>query len=215
MRAAIFDLDGTLVDSGDDICAAFAFALEEVGHEAPPPERVRPLIGLPLADMFARFAPERDVEALAAAYRARYWERCADRTRPHARTAETLAELREGGWRIGVATTKRTPMARRVLGRLGLLDAIDWVQGSDELPVKPAPDVVERALAEMGVAPTRDSWMVGDTVGDVLAGRAAGVSTAAVTTGAHEATELAAAEPDLLVDGLAEVGVALGAAVRG
>ncbi len=209
MRAAIFDLDGTLVDSTEDIVSCFVEVLDADGHAPPDAEAVRRLVGRPLSEMFAAFAPPERVPDLVAAYRTVYWERCIDRTRPYPGAIALLDRLRCAGWALAVATNKQDDIAWRVVAGLGLDRWILWVQGTGGMPMKPAPDVVEQALLRVEVPPTSASWMVGDTVDDVVAGRAAGVSTAAVTTGAGFPEALAASRPDALVDDLTDLGARL------
>jgi len=198
-RAIVFDLDGTLVDSLPDIVGAFRDAFAEFGMAAPAEAAVRAHVGLPLEAMYAAFAPSARVADLAAAYRRIYPERFTRQTRPFAGVPEALATLRARGFRLAVATTKRSDMARRLVAALRLDDALDVVQGTDGFPHKPAPDVVLRALAALDA---EGVWMVGDTVHDIEAGRAAGLATYAVTWGTHDADRLRAARPDRLEESL-------------
>lgn len=207
-RAIVFDLDGTLVDSLPDIVGAFVDAFDDLGLAAPPESEVRRRIGLPLEVMYADLAPAEHVEALAARYRTLYPTRFTRQARLMPDVREVLAELRAHGFLLAVATTKRTEMARRFVQALGLDGALDHVQGTDGFPHKPAPDVIRRALAAVGAD---GAWMVGDTVHDVEAGRAAGLATYAVTWGTHDATTLLEARPDRLEDELRTlVAVAVG-----
>ena len=199
-RAIVFDLDGTLVDSLPDIVGAFHDAFADHGLTAPPEAAVRDHVGLPLEAMYAEFAPAEHVAALVAAYRRIYPQRFTRTSRPFPGVPEVLAELRRHGFRLAVATTKRSDMATRFVAAMGLEDALDHVQGTDGFPHKPAPDVVLRALAALDAEGT---WMVGDTIHDVGAGRAAGLATYAVTWGTHDAETLAAAAPDRLEPDLA------------
>ena len=192
-HAIVFDLDGTLVDSLPDIVESFAASVASVGHSPPDPALIRSWVGLPLEDMARAFVPERDVVAVVNAYRATYPTRFTRLTRPFPGVLEALSTLRARGFRLAVATTKRTAMANDLLEALGMRAALDVVQGTDGFPHKPAPDVVLRALAALG---TPGSWMVGDTVHDVQAGRAAGLGTYAVTWGTHDAMRLRSADPD-------------------
>jgi phosphoglycolate phosphatase len=198
-RAIVFDLDGTLVDSLPDIIGAFRDAFVEVGMTAPEAGEVREHVGLPLEQMYASFAPAAQVAPLAAAYRRLYPERFTRSSRPFPGVVAALAALRERGFRLGVATTKRTDMAVRLVAAMGLEAALDHVQGTDGFPHKPAPDVIERALSALGADGV---WMVGDTVHDIEAGRAAGLATYAVTWGTHDVERLRAARPDRLEDTL-------------
>ncbi len=202
-RAAIvFDLDGTLVDSLPDIIASFRWAFGTLGLPAPGETAVRGEVGLPLEAMYARFAPVEAVEALARAYRRHYPQHLADRSRPFPGVRELLAELRGRGYAVAVATTKRSEMAHALVNAMGLTAQVDHVQGTDGFAHKPAPDVVERALAALGA---EGRWMVGDTVHDVMAGKAAGLRTYAVTWGTHDEATLRATRPDVLAADLQQL----------
>lgn len=192
----VFDLDGTLVDSFNDISAAFCRSFACAGRASPDPEDVRPLIGLDLREMYARFVEVALVDGLIAAYRADYAVRCADSTQPFPGISDLLDELGAAGTPRAVATTKTTWMARVVTEKVGLRGRLDHVQGTDGFAYKPAPDVVLHAIQALG-CPV--SWMVGDSWLDIEAGRAAGLRTCAVTWGVSDAESLAAARPDALV----------------
>ena len=196
VTAIVFDLDGTLVDSFDDISAAFCRSFHVIGSEPPPVAVVRTLIGKPLVDMYAPFAPAEAIADLVAEYRRDYALRCADRTRPFPGIVELLNTLRGRGHALAVATTKTTWMARTVIGRVGLERHVDHVQGTDGFPYKPAPDVITHALAGVG---RPGAWMIGDAVTDIAAGRAAGLRTCAVTWGVDSAERLGDTEPDAIV----------------
>lgn len=198
--ALVFDLDGTLVDSLPDIVASFRAAFHACGMEAPDEPSVRALIGKPLEEMYGVFTDDPDrVAALARAYRRIYPQRFTEATRPFPGVVPMLDELRDRGWRLAVATTKRSEMAARLVEALGLDTHLDHVQGTDGFPHKPAPDVVRRALDALG---SEGVWMVGDTVSDLRAGRAAGLRTFGVTWGTHSRARLAEADPDVLEDDL-------------
>lgn len=191
----VFDLDGTLVDSLPDILGSFLHAFDARGLARPEAAAVRATVGQPLEDMYAAFAPADEVGALCEAYRAHYPRHFTDASTPFPGVPELLDDLGRRGFLRVVATTKRSAMARAFVEAMGLAGRIDHVQGTDAFPHKPAPDVILRALTAVsgdGV------WMVGDTVGDVLAGRAAGLRTYAVSWGTHPAERLREARPDAL-----------------
>lgn len=204
-RAVVFDLDGTLLDSARDIHASLCHALTAGGHASPSSADVRSLIGRPLSELFARFAPAADPGELTAAYREHFLSVGHPTTALFPAGERLLADLREQGWALAVATTKTTEGAVGTLRQLGLLDRFDHVQGTDGFPCKPSPDVVLHALAGLGDPDPAHSWMVGDTVHDIAAGRAAGLRTAAVTHGAHDAALLAGCGADVVVDSLADL----------
>lgn len=208
MCGIVFDLDGTLVDSFADIIAAFCRSLATVGVDAPPVDEVRPLIGLDLRDMYARYVDASHIDELIASYRADYAERCAETTRPFPGVVELLRDLGAQGVPRAVATTKTTWMARTVTSKVGLDPLLDHVQGTDGFAHKPAPDVVLHAVRALDV-PVR--WMVGDSWLDVEAGRAAGLRTCAVTWGVSDADRLREARPDVLVSTIEELRDVLGA----
>ncbi|MEJ2357157.1 MAG: HAD-IA family hydrolase [Deinococcales bacterium] len=191
----VFDLDGTLVDSLPDIVASFLQAFPAVGLAAPEEGAVRATLGQPLETMYRAFAPTEHVDALCDSYRAHYDAHMADHSRPYPGVPELLTELGRRGYLRAVASTKRTDTARRLVQATGLAGLLDHVEGSDAAPYKPAPDVVLRAVEAAG---GRGAWMVGDTAGDVLAGRAAGLRTYAVSWGTHGEEALASARPDAL-----------------
>ena len=191
----VFDLDGTLVDSLADIIASFRHAFGELGLEQPDAMAVRALIGRPLDEMYANFVPAGRVAALSAAYRRHYPKNFTRNSRIFPGVIEVLGGLREQGYRLAVATTKTTRMALALVEAVGLAPHLDHVQGTDGFPHKPAPDVVLRAARALGGRP---EWMVGDTTGDIEAGRAAGAATYAVTWGTHDEAALRKVRPDLL-----------------
>ncbi len=199
-RAVIFDLDGTLIDSLPDIVWSFRAAFEAEGLPVPAEAEVRARIGPPLEEMAAAFVAEPAfVGPVCEAYRRIYPRHFTERTRPFPGVLEVLGELRRRGWSLAVATTKRGAMAAELVRALGLDAYLDHVQGTDGMPHKPAPDVVLAALAALDA---EGAWMVGDTVSDLQAGRAAGLRTYAVSWGTHDAERLRGARPDALHDDL-------------
>jgi phosphoglycolate phosphatase len=204
----VFDLDGTLVDSQRDIVDSFLHGFDAVGLPRPAREEVIALVGRPLEEMYAAFAPSQHVDRLSSAYRAHYPLHFTDHTVPYAGVVELLEALGRRGYARVVATTKRTVMAEELVEAVGLRALLEHVQGTDGIPAKPAPDVIERALAAVG---GDGVLMVGDTVGDVLAGKAAGLTTYAVTWGSGTPEALAAAGPDALEPNLDRLLELLGA----
>lgn len=190
-RLAIFDLDGTLVDSLDDLHASVNHALRSLGLPLRTREEVRGYVGegarLLLARSIAPHAHRLD-EALAL-WRPHYEAHGLDRTRPYPGIPEVLAGA---GRLLAVHTNKPGGMARKILDGLGLLSRFVAVLGGDEAPRKPDPAGVLSLMARVGAAPA-DTVFVGDSRVDVATARAAGVPLVAVTWGLATREELAAA----------------------
>ncbi len=200
----LFDIDGTLLDSAEDICGAVLEALNGAPCSPPPKAQLRRYIGMHLLGMFQELLPEWTAEqhaGLIEAYRTAYHSRghCATRVFPGVK--EALEALRG---RKGTATTKGTSGARRVLEHFGLIGHFDHVQGSDGIAYKPAPDVLLASIGALGARP-EDCLMVGDSAADMEAGRRAGVRICAVRYGYGDPAEMDRFEPDYWVSDLREL----------
>jgi HAD superfamily hydrolase (TIGR01509 family) len=204
----LFDLDGTLLDSAEDICGAVQQVLTLEGREAAPFDYLKGYIGRHLIDLFLDvfpgYAPER-VDELIQQYRLLYLARGHKLTRMYPGVSEALAAL---PGRKSIATTKGTPTTRAILEQFGLIGFFNHVQGTDGFPCKPAPDVILTALAALGGAP-EECLMVGDSAADMEAGRRAGVKICAVRYGYGKREDLARFEPDYWVDDLRELAEAV------
>lgn len=207
-RAAIFDLDGTLVDSAADITFSKNAILAERGLPMMAVEDVRPWIGLPPADFFAHLGLGPDTPAAVADFRAHLAVHVGTLSNVYAGVPEALTALAAEGWRLGVATNKPTHLARIALERADLLDYFPSVHGPDDRPGKPDPALIHDCLASLGCT---DGVMVGDTIVDVQAARAAGVTSVLVTHGVVPPPDLVAAGPDLIVTSFPELIERLGA----
>ena len=200
----IFDVDGTLLDSARDICAAVGQVLASAG--APPVsfESLRSYVGHHFAvlfgDLFPGHTPEQ-MEEWIRQYRAIYLGRCHAQTSVYPGVAEALAAL---GGRKGTATTKGTPTTQAVLEQFGLRRYFDHVQGTDGFPFKPAPDVILRTMEALGAKPG-ECLMVGDSEADMEAGRAAGIKTCAVLYGYGNRELVARQQPDYWIDDLRQL----------
>jgi phosphoglycolate phosphatase len=202
----LFDIDGTLLDSAEDICGAIQQVLDTTDCNPVTFDYLKSYIGRHLIDLFSEVFPAYDparIDGLIDMYRNLYRGRGHTSTRIYPGVAEGLAAL---GGRKGTATTKGTPTTRLILEQFGLLQYFDHVQGTDGFPSKPAPDVIFKALEGLGARPG-ECLFVGDSCADMEAGRRAGVKTCAVRYGygTHEA--LAGFTPDYWIDDLRELAV--------
>lgn len=198
--AILFDLDGTLIDSGPIIIASMRHASVTVLGREPDEEKVRAAIGGPgLAAQMRELDPER-VDDLVAAYRAHNIPLHAT-LEAFPGIPELLLELRARGHRLGIVTAKRVDTVQLAFERLPVLrETTEVVVGHDDTTRhKPDPEPVLEALARMGVAPEEAAY-VGDSPFDIRAGRAAGTLAVAVGWGGiHPDARLLAEEPDALV----------------
>jgi HAD superfamily hydrolase (TIGR01509 family) len=183
--AILYDLDGTLVDSRRDIAVAFQQAWQTVvGGDPPSDSAIAQHIGKPLSEMLSELggilSPSR-LSVFLTTYRRTYARQDARLTRPYPGVRPTLQAL--STFRLGVVTTKGSKEAEIVLRRLALIGFFQHIQGgSAGLRLKPAPDTILAALSALHCEPAH-AIMVGDTPADILAGKAAGTITCAVTYG--------------------------------
>jgi phosphoglycolate phosphatase len=202
-RLAVFDLDGTLVDSVDDLHASVNHALSTVGLPLRSRDEVRAFVGEGARVLLARaVAPHGELlDPALAAWREHYAVHCLDRTRPYPGIEALLAGARRA---LAVHTNKPGPMARTILAGLGLLDRFAAVVGGDDAPRKPDPAGLLRIMATVGATPA-DTVFVGDSRHDVETARAAGVGMVAVTWGLASRAELETAGATVFADGAAEL----------
>lgn len=194
-RLAIFDCDGTLVDSGATIYAALAEALSENGLTLPPPEVSRRVIGLSLTEAMAALLPEASAEqhsALAEDYKRAFWRlRAAGKVEEPLfdGVLELLDALEADGWLLAIATGKSDRGLRHCLESHGIHARFVSLQTADRHPSKPHPSMVEEAIADAGAAP-ESSFVVGDTSFDMAMAAAAGAAPIGAAWGYHDAEEL-------------------------
>lgn len=210
-RIAVFDLDGTLIETAPDLHAVLAEVMAEEGRSAPDLAAVRAMIGDGARALLVKaYAAQGEPLAAAALDRlyARFLELYTATPCRHstlfADVEPTLAGLRERGWRLAVCTNKPQAPSLGVLEALGLMRHIEAVVGGDVLPVrKPDPAHLAAALAPFGATPAQ-AVMVGDSRNDLLTARALAVPCVLVSFGytATPARELGA---DRVIDGFAEL----------
>ena len=220
VHALLFDLDGTLLDTAGDIALALNRAFADQGHEAPGVEQVRTMIGRGAPMLVQRALAWRGLaleataqEALLEGFFHHYGrlqevDECA--AQPYPGVHEGLAQLGAQGLPMAVVTNKQERFARGLVQRLGLSPWFSLVVGGDTCERrKPDPQPLQWACAQLGVD-VAQAVMVGDSVNDVQAARAAGMRVVCVPYGYNEGTDPRALPCDAFVQTLAELPALLG-----
>jgi phosphoglycolate phosphatase len=193
-RLAIFDCDGTLVDSGATIRTALERAFEAHGLECPPREVTRKVIGLSLMESMAILVPDGDHAALTQSYKEAFFAmRGAGQIEEPLFDGiiELLDALEADGWLLGIATGKSDRGLRHCLEGHGLGGRFATLQTADGNPSKPHPAMALAAMAEASAEP-QGTIFVGDTGWDMGCARNAGVGAIGAAWGYHEMEELTA-----------------------
>jgi pyrophosphatase PpaX len=196
----LFDLDGTLIDSGPMIVASMKHAAKSVLGRDIPEEVLASAVGGPgLVAQMGALAPDR-VDDLVAAYR-EHNEPLHEQLEAFWEVVEVLPRLRSEGRRLGIVTAKRHATVRLAFDRLpGLEESFDVVIASDDTERhKPLPDPILAAVERLAASPAETAY-IGDSPYDIRAAKAAGAYSVAVAWGGiHPDEVLAREEPDAFV----------------
>jgi phosphoglycolate phosphatase len=204
-RLAVFDVDGTLVDSQHNIVSAMSEAWMRMDLGLPRPEDVRRIIGLSLVEacsVLLPWAPSSVHRSVAEAYKEafRALRLLPDTMEPlFPGVMEALDQLEAEGWLLGLATGKSMRGVRSVLDAYGLDDRFVTIQTADDNPGKPNPSMLLRAAAEAGMEPA-DVVMVGDTAYDMMMAISARTAAVGVSWGYHSMEELRDAGAQVVID---------------
>jgi phosphoglycolate phosphatase len=209
IKLAVFDCDGTLVDSQANICQSMEEAFRIADLPAPPRAAIRRIVGLSLVEAIATLLPQADDaqhRRMAADYKDAFF-----RLRTSGAMAEeplfegiaaVLQTLAEDGWQLGVATGKSDRGLAHILAHHGLGHHFVTLQTADRHPSKPDPSMLLAAMAEAGAAPHMTA-MIGDTSFDMAMAKAAGARAVGVAWGYHEMHDLVNGGADVVADRVA------------
>ena len=204
-KGIIFDLDGTLVNSFQDIATAVNLTRKEFSFDSLTFEEVKSMVGSGSVHLVRMLVPvpEDQFETAYRTYLGYYEAHILDQSQVYPGAAKALDYFSDR--RLFVVTNKNHHLAELVLGGLGIRDRFTEVLGGDSLPKKkPDPLPLLTISQRSGLQPD-ELIMVGDGLHDIEAGKTAGVCTVAVTTGVEPREVLEKAGPDYLLDSLSEL----------
>lgn len=216
LRGLLFDLDGTLVDSVPDISAALDATLEDFNYPPAGERRARQWVGNGARRLVRRsvaYALEVNESSVDSHLEQRVLSRFFDhygavvcrRTRLFPGVLETLSHWQEQGIAMACVTNKPEAFSRVILQQLELAPLLPVLVGGDTLrQSKPDPAPLLLACERLKI-PVSSAVMVGDSINDVQAARAAGMPVACVSYGYNHGAPVAEAKPDVLVDCFAEL----------
>ena len=208
-RAFIFDLDGTLIDTREDLTSAVNYIRGRFGLSRVSSSEVMRHTGLGLRYLVEqtviRNLPDADLDATLGGFRVHYRRHMLERTHPYSGVPDALKQLTRAGVSLGVASNKPVRLAREILDGLGLINSFAAVIGPENVDNgnKPSARLFLAAAEALGARP-KDCLAVSDTDLDLKAARSAKMRTCGVTWGFGEEKDLVSARPDLVVRSPAE-----------
>jgi len=203
-QLAIFDLDGTLIDSIGDLADAMNAVLESLGHPVHPRDDYRFLVGDGIEILVRRALPpdvvdQTDIAEVVGLMRQEYSTRWTATTRPFPEIPELLALLHARNISSAVLSNKPDFPTREIVGELFADNPFEIVRGAlDGVPLKPDPSSVLGIISELGQSP-QQSIFVGDTAVDMATGVNAGMRSVGVSWGFRDASELLDAGADHII----------------
>lgn len=203
-QAAIFDLDGTLVDSVADLAEAVNHELSQMGYPTHPLNAFYHFVGNGVKKLCERALPETAdsdaAETLLERFYAYYEVHCLDNTRPYSGMLETVRAIKENGMKLAVASNKPQKFTERIVRHFFGLETFDYILGSNGVrPRKPEPDIVAELLSCLAVS-AEGTVLIGDSDVDMLTAANAGITSIGCTWGFRGREELQAAGAHYLAD---------------
>ncbi|MGB3721855.1 MAG: HAD-IA family hydrolase [Pacificimonas sp.] len=206
IKLAVFDCDGTLLDSQANIVAAMDACFHQNAMTPPPANTTRRIVGLSLPEAMAQLLPDADSGfhgKLAEDYKRCYQDMRARRTLAleplYDGTLDAMARLEAAGWLLAVATGKSDRGLNHALEHHGIHGRFISLQTADRHPSKPHPSMLHQAMRDAGAEP-EDTVMIGDTVFDMALAANANVRALGVAWGYHAPEELTEAGAEIVAD---------------
>lgn len=208
-KVILFDLDGTLTESGEGITKSVQYALEKLGQPEPDLKKLEVFVGPPLLQQFMKYAGLDEETAVKAVeyYRERYTDIGIFENEVYPGVEDMLDKLRGKGYILAVASSKPERFVKKVLDHFDLTKYFQEIVGSEMNGGRTSKsDVIEEALDRLHMADHREQVvMVGDKEHDVFGARKAGLQCLAVSYGYGSEEELKNANPLKIADSAQEV----------
>ena len=208
LKAVLFDLDGTLVDSVKDIAEAVNFTREHYGQDCLPDAAVTVFVGNGVYNLLGKSLATEDQTKIQEAYeifQGYYRAHCANHTKPFPGAVELLNTLKTKNIKMGVVSNKPQEFTDSVLKQLNLASYFEVAFGPESTTNrKPHPEPLLTALQRLGAQP-QEAVMVGDSIVDIHAAQAVPMRVAVLTHGYNSRETLSAAKPDWIVDSLSDL----------
>lgn len=205
-KLAIFDLDGTLLNTVEDLGNATNYALEQCGFPTYPINSYYQMVGRGIYNMFrtalpSEYSNEENVQKMASYFIPYYDEHKCDFTRPYDGIPEMLRNITGRGVRLAVASNKYQDGAEKLVRHFfGEYDFVKILGQREGQPIKPDPAIVDQILAEVPYISKAETVYVGDSNVDMQTGANAKVRTIGVSWGFRGREELAAYHPSAIID---------------
>jgi phosphoglycolate phosphatase len=204
LKLIMFDLDGTLVDTVQDITDALNYALQRHGIKSLTVRETMNMVGEGVSRLVEKALPTDKghfKDAVIKRFLEYYSEHLTDKSREYLHVKETLKNLT--GFKKAVISNKREDLSRKVIEELDLSEYFDLIIGSDTAGErKPSAVPIFYVISKLGVSP-EESIIVGDSTFDIEAGKKAGIKTVAVTYGYRPREFLTGA--DYIIDDIREL----------
>lgn len=207
-KCIIFDFDGTLADTTNGIVSTFQHTFQEMGIPCPSVEKLKSTIGLTLKDGFKAAMEgltEEQADTCVATYRRLFDIIAIPCTTAYPGIVETLKTLKGEGYMMTIATSRSHRSLNILSEKLGIKECFAGFYGAEDVVNhKPAPDLVNLILETYGLRPD-EVIVVGDAHYDMLMGQGAGCTVCGVTWGNQSREQLAAVNPDYIIDDIKEI----------
>ena len=208
LKAVIFDLDGTLVDSSEQIHASVNYSRVLNGFTELSHTRVKEILGLPAENLFRDLELlEEEIQELLFIFRERLADLILIENKVFPGVVETLKQLKVQGFLIGVATSKPGALTKLVIENSQLEQYVDYFQGTDGFTPKPSPEVIFKTIEGLGA---KKSVMIGDRMEDILAAVAAGIPSVGIAQSAHTEKQLISSGASLAYPSMIKLSKSIG-----